>query len=481
MDDNPEHRIGNRKPDGLSYKLGSIEITMQKEDEVFGKMKIFQQFGQWLSRKMRIVDTIKYLTSKKQYEKVMSITAFGTVLPSNNHLHDDMASDKAFSRFFFEGMGAVTLVGVGDEIVHDSCGLAPLEVRPDFRRFGARVKFNANKEPLEIYDCHKKTTYTAKSPTDKWQQAKHLAKSSVFVSVTALEHLTYTHMLVAQVMLNNVIQWLPDGHKMRKLLGLFLYRTAKVNDAAARALLPKKGILHRASGFTYPSMEVVFALAKDCSICWQPFPEWASDGHLGQALGELVEKGEFPFVNDGVEYYNVVHNFVEKWVDAFFSSEAALKADTSLMDFYSGLAEQTSQLAYKLPTELNRKNFVNAISQFVFIVTGFHEVVGSISEHLNHWQGVSLRITPESDHTDIQGQMITSAIMASTSLRTPNLIGKYENYFVHEGERAVWEEFQTELKVLSAKIKVKNEGRVKNGRFKYHNFDPEIIQVAVSV
>ena len=51
-------------------------------------------------------------------------------------------------------MGAVTLVGVGDKIVSDSCSLAALEVRPAFRHYGARVEFNTNKEPVEIYDCH---------------------------------------------------------------------------------------------------------------------------------------------------------------------------------------------------------------------------------------------------------------------------------------------------------------------------------------
>ena len=115
-------------------------------------------------------------------------------------------------------------------------------------------------------------------------------------------------------------------------------------------------------------------MAKDCTICWQPFPEWASGAHHGHALHTLVKEGKFPFINDGVNLYNVVHEFVQKWVHAFFSSEEVLRADKRLSGFYAALAKQTSQFAYKLPEELNRKNLVNAVSQFIFIVTGFHEV-----------------------------------------------------------------------------------------------------------
>ena len=109
------------------------------------------------------------------------------------------------------------------------------------------------------------------------------------------------------------------------------------------------------------------------------------------------------------------------------------------------------------------------------------QVVGAVSEHLNHWKGISGRITPESDHADIQGQLIILALMAGTSVKTPNLIGNYDNYFVQKDERRIWEDFQTKLKDLSAKLKLKNEGRVENGRFAYHSFDPKLLQVAVSV
>ena len=142
---------------------------------------------------------------------------------------------------------------------------------------------------------------------------------------------------------------------------------------ASETLIPKRSVLHHASGFTYPSIQKVFTLAKDCSY-WQPFPEWASGPHHGEALHKLVKEGKFPFINDGVNFYNVVHEFVQKWVHAFFASEEVLRADKRLSGFYAVLAKQTSQFAYKLPEELNRKNLVNAVSQFIFIVTGFHQV-----------------------------------------------------------------------------------------------------------
>lgn len=50
--------------------------------------------------------------------------------------------------------------------------------------------------------------------------------------------------------------------------------------------------------------------------------------------------------------------------------------------FYNWIAELSQAHAYKLPLELSRESLVEMLAQFVFVVTGWHEYVGSVVEFL---------------------------------------------------------------------------------------------------
>ena len=452
------------------------------EDDLFTRYTCIEKTIAAVTRNTVIFpmkDTAVYTNSSEVLTAVK--LGEGQAQPTSYNTDFDMQSDESFSRIFFYGMGA-TLLAAQDSSDSLRSDLGPfvveiplheLAVRAGFRKYGCRIHFSQDQKVTAVYDFAKDKTI--KPGEEGWDQAKWLAKVNTFFFVTAREHLVWTHLIVSNGVTRESIVHLQPNHPLRRLLTIFTYRSTEVNTSAFDNLVPEYSLLHRSTGFTYSSMTKIFDAAYVSSNAFEPFPE----RKINPALMELVNEGKFPFVSEGIEYYQVVEDFVRDWIAK--AGEANIM-DAQGMMFYEGMREASLGQKYVIPEYQGIDDLVKVVTQTIFMVTAYHELVGNVVDYTCDINRAGFRVANTDETTmDVQSLLITATISASTSVRMPTMMAEYPNFFGAGGapayEREVWNVFVDKLKAQS--VKVRNADAKRDVEFKY--FDPERFECSVSV
>lgn len=233
---------------------------------------------------------------------------------------------------------------------------------------------------------------------------------------------------------------------------------------------------------------------KECSI-FQPFPEQ----EFGNELEKLANEGKFPYRSEGLAYYKIVEEFVTEWI-AHAGTEQVF--DEQGKAFYQDIVNSTENLAYQVPAEFNEKNLIAVLTQFIFTVTCFHEMVGTIVDYTEKPSYAGYRTLSSSSKSanqkngddghenhdnqenvvDLQSYLSAAVITASTGVQMPALVDRFENFFgigegVPQWERPVWDAFQEQLHVQSKKVQKADKAR----RFECKTFDPAHFECSISV
>lgn len=400
----------------------------------------------------------------------------GETLPYTYTTDFNMKTDESFSRIFFNGMGCVLLTK--QEEVSDSefgpfvveLPLHNLKVRELYRELGVRIHFNADQMVSAIYDYKMEKLY--KPGDEGWSDAKLLANVTTFFLVTVREHLFWTHLIVSNDATRELTLKLPPSHPIRRLLTVFTFHTTEINLRAFDTLVPEYSFLHRSNPLEYESMIEVFDMAvKECNI-YEPFSQQTYNSEIQR----LVEEGKMPYVTEGSEYYEIVRTFVRNWVE----KSGDTVSDLHSMAFYSAMKEKTKEHKYELP-KFSVDNLIDLCSSIIFTVTSYHELVGHVVDYVIPERSGFRLSKKDPSVIDLQSFIYASLIGANTSVRMPDLMSEFPNFFGKGGapswERDVWDEFQQALTDQSEKVKKADAER--EVEFKY--FDPERFECSVSV
>jgi hypothetical protein len=397
----------------------------------------------------------------------------------------DKTSDEHFARFFFHGLGASLLEQQTNKSSRPELGpveidmdfMKGLSVRNGFREYGAKIYFDSNQKPTGIYDGHKDTLFL---PGEKgWEGAKYLAKSSAITLTTAREHLLMSHLLCSNYLSLASIKHLPPSHPIRRLVNVFTFRTNAVNDNAFTSLVPKNGFFHRGSALEHESLRAVFENSFENSNVFEPFPK----RNMIPELKTMSESGMLPYHMEGVEYYTVVEEFVRSWL----TKAGDATTDQYAQAFYEEIRDSTVGQKYTLPPFENMESIVQVLSQALFIVTGYHEIIGTVIDYTND-NSMGYRIMADdadgnpATQTDAQSFFIWLIVTASTALKVPMLMAPYKKYFGKNGaprwERNEWADFQRALRKQSKTVKRRRRGK---GDIEFLFFDPKRFESAISV
>eukprot|EP00978_Attheya_sp_CCMP212_P002945 scaffold6057_cov66-Attheya_sp.AAC.5 len=462
-----------------------VKIPILTEDDVFGEVNGFIFDVLTSHRLFPLKDTTFVATDEEakmlRAELLLAPTP-EQACPVPYTVWDELSSDEAMSRLFFYGLGSVLMFNQSavDHSKYADLGpfvvdinLSDLPVRAGFRRYGFRAHFNADQAITAIFD-YVTDKLVKPGDGDAWEIAKYIMKTTVMTVVTAREHLMWAHMLVSNTLARVKTRLLPPSHPIRRLLTVFTFRTNYINNAAAESLLPKLGIVNRSTAFTFDSLLKVFESSyKGCNI-FQPFTEQS----IGPDLKKMSDDGKFPMYADGVAYFNVVHEFVREWMETAGDSVYDDDAD----NFFQQMKEATKGQAYEIPLCETDEERINVLSQLIFVVTAYHELVGTVIDYFQLPSFMGLRALRDgSTTTDLQAYLNGMALAAFTAVRMPDLMRSFPNFFGKDGapewEVTVWSNFQENLKIRSEQVKEANKTR----KYPFKTFDPVQLECAVSV
>jgi len=463
----------------------SFSVTELPEDDFFGGMStIAEMFSNFLLNSgFEVIDSTVYFEDET-FDEVMEDLQIDEIMPETYNTDFDMVSDESFSRMFFYGFG-VPILAAQEEVSTSVNGpfvadmpLHSYATRERYRSLGARVHFDSDQQVTAIYDYENETEY--KPGDNGWEEAKLLARITCFTLVTAREHLIWTHMLAAQPTTVYSQSMLPPNHPIRRLLTIHTYRTSTVNANAFQALIPEGSMLHRGGPFEYEGgLKDIFQLSWETSNIFEPF----KTRRINPALQELVDANRFPFVSQGIAYYELVEEFVRAWLNE--SGDQA--SDNYAMAFYESMRATTIGQAYEIPEYSGEQDMIDLLTQAIWTVTAWHELVGYAAD-LNHPKvGGTCRITKECDPTQVDADsfILMEIVVAVTSIRMPWLMREFPNYFGSGGapawERTVWDNFVNKMGELSTVVQNQDEERISAGHPEFKHMDPARFECAVSV
>ena len=301
----------------------------------------------------------------------------GQAFPVSYSKDFNLRTDESFSRMFFFGIAAPLLAAQIED--HDESIKAPelgpfvvdmalqnLKVRPGFLKYGCRVHFSYDQMVTAIhYHGDGKTVLRGQ---EGWERAKLIAKVSAFLLITAREHLVWTHVILSNMATKASTLRMRPSHPLRRLLTVFTYRTNEVNTSASGALIPKFCVLHRSTGLTYEAMQEVFDMSfKTCNV-YEPFP----NREVNPTLQKLAKEGKFPYIHEGIGYYEVVREFVVAWCS---NAGAGALQDEEAKAFYEAIRKSSEGQAYVLPPITEEDAMVDLLTQIIFTVrTSFHHL-----------------------------------------------------------------------------------------------------------
>ena len=223
---------------------------------------------------------------------------------------------------------------------------------------------------------------------------------------------------------------------------------------------------------------MVFEQSIQQSEIFRPFPE----REFGESLEKLADEGKYPYRSEGKAWYKIVEKFVTEWI-----TNAGIEnvLDDQGTAFYQDIVDSTKNQAYQVPRKCTEENLIKVLTQSIFNVTLYHELVGTVVEYSELPSQAGFRALI--DHgkrgnlVDFQSYLYGTFLAAATTLPTPKLVGTFSNYFgvgkgVPEWEREVWDKFQEQIHINSSQYRKEDEKR----RFECKTLDPVHFDCAVS-
>lgn len=414
------------------------------------------------------------------YKKVM----FGSgALPLPSSEFKDPTADNFLSKLCFFGIAQQLLQRYDDDsgaelYAVDTTELAGLPLRDGYEKYGARAVFNDKRELLSVYTSAADKTYTpadAASCPEEWEHAKWVFKCSTFLHITADAHLVQTHWTIANVATIAVRSQLHHDHPIRRVLKVFTFGTASVNNGSSYILREKKATLHRLTGLTFKGLTAVLELCATRHK-FKTLPQMVEEKRLGEGVKAVV-----PISSEGLELWALYHEFFTAYVGAFFENDVAVLADEELREFWTCIDRCGGDEVdgdYGLPS-LSVASLIDYCTHVAYSVTAQHELVGGVAPYIAH-NCASTSIRPGKNEMDVNVMTAIGVLTAFTGFRNPNIMDDWRHLLPLEPAAVrdtMWKGLMDGMGKLAESIEVKNASREQP----CNCFNPKYLECSVSV
>jgi len=430
-----------------------------------------------------LVDVAAEWDSVEHAKRILESSSKTDLLPLKLMDWDDMTSDFAISRWAFAGIAAhqIRAVNATDSLngrsiafVNDWSWMHELEVRPGFERYGAATYFDEDGHLLKIWWSHGQENVTAGEPG--WEHAKWAWKCSVIAGTTLRDHLVGLHFMASNFLTTAVFENLGPNHPLRRMLRPHTYGAVTINMGAVKTLAVNRGILHRASAFTWESVEAAFHAAYDMN-------RWAGDikkqFRASGMMDTILSKPDlYPFGQDSVDFVNVVQQFVTDYVAVYYADDAAVVSDQELVAFWDALHVVDGS---KVPQLSGKAVLTEVLANLIAYVTGFHNHAGNVADYLIDPSFASPKIRPNRNVADIQATFQGLNIGLMTALPAPKLINNFTHVLLNDDHlmetTAIFNAFQKNLLSLASKIEKRNQHR----KMPSNSLNPKAMVSSISI
>jgi len=340
----------------------------------------------------------------------------------------------------------------------------------------------------------------------KWTYFKFVFRSSLVSTITAFDHLVSTHILASDSMAVAALETLPKDHLLRLFLKPHTWGALRVNMGAAANLFAKNALVHRSSPFTDEAF--LGADGSDGKL-WQMIPalRYTKFGDCYNRYKKAFEDPEVtvkevPFFEDGKLLHDALLSYTHAFVHHIYKgddAETAMRAerkcdakfrqDGKAQNFIKNFFASSASTPDFWPKELRQRHlttcatFVNWLGEVLFLVSGWHKHVGTVQDFVRDTRFVSLSWKVGEIDARPKHSLLMNVLAATTNAFFPKLIQNLDEIYSHDTPAAseVFVNFHEAMKGLQAKVEKRNAQRVTDGRFPFHQMEPQYIEFGVAV
>ncbi|KAM9362639.1 arachidonate 12-lipoxygenase, 12R-type-like [Symphorus nematophorus] len=331
-------------------------------------------------------------------------------------------------------------------------------------------------------------------PTDSeydWLLAKIFVRSADFSEHQLNVHLLRTHLL-AEVFAVSLLRNVPMVHPLYKLFIPHTRYTLQINLLARLRLISEDGSFTR---FAASGGEGLTTLLKR-SMSAVTYRSLCIPDDIAERGLEAVPN--FYYRDDGLRLWDIIHRFVQGILGYYYKNDTEVQQDSELQKWIQEIFEHgfLSQASTGIPQSLTSvAELVKFVTMAIFTCSLQHSAVNTGQYDYGGWMPntpISLQLPPPTTKgttseatmlqtfpdvsTTVQGMSVMWLLSKQSSDFVP--LGSYpEDHFSEEIPRKIIKDFQGELEVLSAAIKVRN----KNLEVPYTYMDPTEVENSVAV
>ena len=358
----------------------------------------------------------------------------------------------------------------------DASQHSTLSVRNGFAKYGAVAFFDQNQQPCGIWHCESNQLVLQSDPT--YLHVATVFRSSLRIYCTIQNHLFYVHWLLSNGTTVASEKYLSSNHPIRRFVRPHTIGSAAVNYASIIGLVPFGGIISRISGFTKESWAEVLRLAKQ-NLKYDSFPRHFELSGLSEDMKEIM-----PLYKDGFDYWRITEKYTRSYIELIYPDEITLQNDSEMVDFWRQIHAQSFFVEEK---PLTRNQLIEYLTNFVFGVTGLHELFGNIAEYSPYlFPG---KVKKDCHVSDVQTFILEVCLMSITSAKMPLLISDWWDGGIFSGMsfppepnqieklHANYNSWQQELAGYSIEIERRNNLRDQP----FNAMNPKYLDSSVSV
>ena len=305
-----------------------------------------------------------------------------------------------------------------------------------------------------------------------WEHAQFAFRTSSLVWTTLADHVLLGHFVLANAFLISTKRFLKLDHPLRSFCAPFHYRTGAINNGGVGTLVPKGGMFHRTTAFTWPALLDVY----NAGVAEYRFETFPDQLRRKGVHPDSIEDAElvYPYGADGVQYWDCVAAFVQ---DVFDTSPAMQEVLGSRREETAQWWEAQSQLLPGGLPQLGQQSLQDYLAHVIFTVTGFHQHVGSVAAYVLDPSLCSGKTYAEATICDVQSSGQLGVVACITGLSMPMLQGNFSHLMPDAGAKEAEGRFRESLAALQVQIDARNERR----QLAHNTFSPRALASSISI
>ena len=310
---------------------------------------------------------------------------------------------------------------------------------------------------------------SCKSGEANWETAKKIALCAVTTHVSLVRHFNGVHLAAGGPFAIATRNCLPASHPLRRLLWPHMFGTQYSNQIVTKGQMAKGGDFESIFSFTHNGMCKLFEES------YEKYDVTVLDPARDAERRGIKNAGfDTPALDNRQAHFDVMYAHAANYLARYYSSDAALKADASVVAWTEALDLMVPNgVRALLGNEVTLEGTAKLIAAFVYMATVEHEILGTGLWNYQLWthiQPVRVYKNGQREPIDVYQRLVNANFNLNVS--RANLLQDFSYLALDEKGADAFRKFTADLQSLQA--------RLEKEPFAYWKIYPNILEANIN-